>query len=69
MQTKLKSKSQEPRLQTCTRCKGTGSVTMVIKPIHGQSEPSSDHLHVIVCPQIGCKDGIVDLNAFYRSIY
>jgi hypothetical protein len=59
---------KNPRLKTCSRCHGTGSVRMVIKPIHGQSEPSSDHMHIVSCPQIGCHNGIVDVNEYYRSM-
>lgn len=52
---------------TCQRCKGTGMVRMVIKPIHGQSEPSDEHWHIVSCPQTGCNNGVFDREQYYKS--
>lgn len=51
----------------CPRCEGKGGLWSVIKPIHGKSDPRDRHYQYHTCPQIGCNQGQVDTEAYYRS--
>ena len=43
-------------MRTCSRCKGSGSVSMVLRN-HGTK---SEERHIVVCPQFACHGGKID---------
>ena len=56
------------RYVTCKQCQGKGWYETTLRDLEGRQRDGCGVPAVVPCDQIGCHNGIVDTEAFYRVV-